>query len=378
MGAAAATPPENIPLGPQPPACAVETSTECEDWTIERLDAARSEEGLPAYALPADFTSLPGGEQLLILTDLDRLAHGYTPVYGLNANLSEAAQAGVSENRDPTTPSAGGPWKGYGSDWASTAALTGYYLWMYDDGYESPNGDCNTPSAPGCWGHRKVILGEAVNLPDPQLMGAATGSTARNAGTALIVSANDTTTSYYTWTQAQQEGAGGSSEEHPAGPGETPAGERSTGAPTGASTASAGSAGSSPNPSGTTPDSEVLAAGSPPSALIVGLLGERLVPSGPAARTAGILRRGRITFMLPAGLRGTLAVDYYLRSTRRLLVAKGKRRLSGRRERVAVTLTGAGRHLLRHRGRVALVVYARLLPAGGRAIRVSRSVLLTR
>jgi hypothetical protein len=122
----------------------------------------------------------------------------------------------------------------------------------------------------------------------------------------------------------------------------------------------------------------VLAAGSPPSALVAGLLGARLVPSGPAARTPGILRRGRITFTLPAGLRGTLAVDYYLRSARRLLVARGKRRLSGAGERVAVTLTGAGRHLLRHRGRIALVVYARLLPAGGRPIRVSRSVILTR
>jgi Divergent InlB B-repeat domain len=206
--AAALTPSENIPLGSEPSSCSNETSSECEHWTIERLNAARAQLGLPAYELPESFTGLAPDKQLLILTDLDRTAYDYTPVYGLNSNLSEAAQAGVREKRDPTTPATGGPWKGFGSDWASTNALIGYYLWMYDDGYGSPNGDCTSPNAPGCWGHRKVILGEAVTLPQPQLMGAAAGSTPRNAGTALIISANNTTTSYYTWTQAQQEGAG--------------------------------------------------------------------------------------------------------------------------------------------------------------------------
>ncbi len=204
----AAAPTENIPLGSEPSSCSNEASAECEHWTIERLDAARAKQGLPPYELPASFTSLTPDKQLLILTDLDRSAYDITPVYGLNSNLTEAAQTGVREQRDPTTPTTGGPWKGYGSDWASTAALIGYYLWMYDDGYGSPNSDCTSPSATGCWGHRKVILGEAVNLPTPQLMGAATGTTPRNAGTALIISANNTTTSYYTWTQAQQEGAG--------------------------------------------------------------------------------------------------------------------------------------------------------------------------
>ena len=182
---------------------------------IERLDAARADVGLGAYALPADFTSLAADRQLLILTDLDRTAYGYTPVYGLNTNLSEAAQVGVREARDPTTPAAGGPWKGFGSDWASTGALIGYYLWMYDDGYGGPNGDCTSPGAAGCWGHRKVILGEAVSLPQPQLMGAAAGSAARDGGTALIISSNGGTDTYYTWAQAQQEGAGGSGEEPP-------------------------------------------------------------------------------------------------------------------------------------------------------------------
>jgi hypothetical protein len=213
--AGAATPTENIPLGSEPSSCSSEASSECQHWTIERLDNARTQLGLPAYALPPNFTGLTPDKQLLILTDLDRTAYSYTPVYGLNSNLSEAAQAGVRETRDPTTPATGGPWKGYGSDWASTSALIGYYLWMYDDGYPSPNADCKTPNAPGCWGHRKVILGEAVTLPEPQLMGAAAGNTPRNTGSALIISANNTTNTYYTWTQAQHEGAGRTREESP-------------------------------------------------------------------------------------------------------------------------------------------------------------------
>jgi hypothetical protein len=366
-GADASTPPENIPLGSEPSSCATEGSAQCQDWAIERLDAARADMGLSAYALPADFTRLSADQQLLILTDLDRIAYSYTPVYGLNANLSEAAQAGVREHRDPITPAAGGPWKGFGSDWASTGALIGYYLWMYDDGYGSPNGDCRSPGAPGCWGHRKVILGEAVSLPQPQLMGAATGSAARNGGTALIISSNATTDAYYTWAQAEQEGAGGNGEETPAlpAPPETPAGKQPMSSPP-------------PSASGTPPRAEVLASGSDPTALTAVLLGDHLLPSGRAARIPTILKRGGITLTLPPGLHGRLAVHYYLRSgsTRRLLVAKGIRHLRGGTRALTVTLTAAGRYVLRHRGRVALIVHASLAAAGSPEINVSKPLVL--
>jgi hypothetical protein len=379
--AGAATPPVNIPLGAEPSACATETSAECEHWTIERLNNARADEGLPAYALPASFTTLSPDRQLLILTDLDRTARDYTPVYGLNSNLSEAAQAGVREDRDPTTPATGGPWKGYGADWASPAALIGYYLWMYDDGYDSPNEDCQTPEAPGCWGHRKIILGEAVNLPQPQLMGAAAGtSTPRNAGSALIISSNGGTTTYYTWTQAQQEGAGASSEEPPvvSVPPEGPPGKEPATPPAGGS----GTATQPPAPpasaSGTPPRSEVLANSSAQSAQLAALLGEHLLPTGRAARIRAILRRDAISLRLPRGLGGTLVLDCHLGSLQGLLVARAERLLSGGAERLSITLTTAGRHLLRHRGSVALVLYASLSPAEGPAIRMSKSLLLSR
>jgi hypothetical protein len=220
--ALAANPPENIPLGSEPSSCATESSLECEQWTVGRLNAAHKDLGLPAYALPSSFYGLSADRQLLVLADLDRVDYRITPIYGLNTNLTEAAQLGVREKGDPRPPSAGGPWQGFGSDWASTGALIAYYLWMYDDGYGSGNRDCTSPTASGCWGHRRVILGEAVSLPNPQLMGAATGTAARNAGSALIISSNGGTSSYYTWADAEKEGAGG---EQPGG-GEETGGEK--------------------------------------------------------------------------------------------------------------------------------------------------------
>ncbi len=60
------------------------------------------------------------------------------------------------------------------------------------------------------------------------------------------------------------------------------------------------------------------------------------------------------------------------------MVAKGSRRLGGTGEAVTVTLTRAGTNMLRRQGRVSLTLDARLVGAGGTAISVSRSLVLTR
>ena len=209
--ASAADPTENIPLGAGPAACAIETSTECENWFIGRLDAARADLALSSYALPSDFTSLSADKQLLILSDLDRAAYGYPLIYGLNTALDEAASSGVRNEQDPRPPRTEGPWMGFGSDWADTGPLLAYYLWMYDDGPGSPNVDCAFPGASGCWGHRHVILGEGLGLPQPIVLGVATGHAANGEpGTTLLVSSHPGAATYYTWAQAQSEGAGGS------------------------------------------------------------------------------------------------------------------------------------------------------------------------
>ena len=205
--AQAADPPANIPLGSVPAACSQETSTECQQWLLSKLNAARAALGLPAYRLPGDFLTLSADRQIFILADLDRSAYGYTPVSGLNAALDEAAAAGVRNGTDPLPPATEAPWRGFGSDWASTGPLLAYYLWMYDDGYPGPNLDCAAPGASGCWGHRHVILGEGLALPQPEVLGVAT-STGGRSGTALIVSSHAGAGTYYTWAQAQSEGAG--------------------------------------------------------------------------------------------------------------------------------------------------------------------------
>jgi hypothetical protein len=274
-GARAADPRTNIPLGQMPAACAQETSAECEGWLLERLDAARGQVGLPSYVLPANFLSFSGDKQILILADLDRVAYGHNAIAGLNASLGEAAQGGVRNETDPL-PGSGEGWQGFGSDWASTGPLLAYYLWMYDDGYPGPNLDCSSPSGGGCWGHRHVILGEAVSLPQPEVMGVATGQSARGqAGTALIVSSRPTAATYYTWTQAQSEGAGGGS-----GSG------AGAGSPTGngSSTNSGSGSGSGSGPVRAPGASSASASGSQPGA------GE---PPSPGAATPATCRRVR-------------------------------------------------------------------------------------
>jgi len=259
--ARAADPAANIPLGPLPASCKLEGSSECETFVVARLNAARAQLGLGPYRLPAGFASLSADKQLLILTDLDRAAYNRPTVYGLNATLKGAAEEGVLNRTDPTTPVAEGPWVGFASDWASTGQLIAYYLWMYDDGYGSGNLDCSSPGAPGCWGHRHVILEELTILPQPVLMGAATGQDATgHPGSTLIVSShgsNATATAYYTWTQAQAEGAGSSGRSGSEGPvgevgggGVGHGGGDSEGVGGGTAGASPGGGGTDPIPSG--------------------------------------------------------------------------------------------------------------------------------
>jgi len=169
--AKAADPSANIPLGSVPAACSQESSAECQRWLLSELNGARATLGLPAYQLPGNFLALSADRQIFILADLDRSTYGYTPVSGLNAALDEAAAAGVRNGTDPLPPTAEAPWRGFGSDWASTGPLLAYYLWMYDDGYPGPNLDCGSPGASGCWGHRHVVLGEGLALPQPEVLG---------------------------------------------------------------------------------------------------------------------------------------------------------------------------------------------------------------
>jgi hypothetical protein len=132
-------------------------SVQCTQAGIAELDAARAWEGQPPYRLPADFLSLSGAHQIVVLTNLDREANGERVAPGTTAALNRAAMAGAEAWTDPTVTNPGLSWA---ANWAGDfpAAVWAYLTWMYDDGYPGPNIDCAAAGDPGCWGHRNDIL----------------------------------------------------------------------------------------------------------------------------------------------------------------------------------------------------------------------------
>lgn len=137
----------------------VDESASCTQAALEAIDAARSDEGLGPMVLPANWTSLSGGEQLFVVTNLERTARGLAPMTALDAALDQAAAAGAADGSDPTPP-AGYPYSTWASNWGGALGnpLEVDYYWMYDDGPGSANIDCPSAGAPGCWGHRDNIL----------------------------------------------------------------------------------------------------------------------------------------------------------------------------------------------------------------------------
>lgn len=180
------------------------------------LDRARSRLHLPAYRLPANFTSLGASRQAFILANLDRVLYHLRPITGLTATLDRVARGG--RPGDPGVLGDGDPFLNdprvqTGSDWASgfPNIVLAYESWMYDDGYRSPNLDCTSPGAPLCWGHRHVILEELRN-PGPSAMGVAAGRDRSGVpGYALLLGKGRspyTRGYFFRWRQAVADGAG--------------------------------------------------------------------------------------------------------------------------------------------------------------------------
>ena len=93
---------------------------------------------------------------LLVLSNLERVDRGLVPVIGLSGPLDQNALTGAQSDADPQpTQFNGNTWAanwegGYGSP------LEADFVWMHDDGYGSPNGDCNAPSDLECRGHMRA------------------------------------------------------------------------------------------------------------------------------------------------------------------------------------------------------------------------------
>ncbi|MGA3219689.1 MAG: hypothetical protein ABSE77_11555 [Acidimicrobiales bacterium] len=149
------------------------SGADCTSSALADIDAARSGEGVGAMVLPADFSSLSVPEQLLVVSNLERVDRGLAPITGLSAGLDANAQQGAADDADPfASPFYGKEWA---SNWAGgyASSLVADFFWMYDDGPGSFNIDCQSAGDPGCWGHRNNIL---ASFSTPIMMGAAIAS----------------------------------------------------------------------------------------------------------------------------------------------------------------------------------------------------------
>jgi hypothetical protein len=204
-------------------------SKACLVTTLDAIDYAHKQEGLGIIYLPRNWQSLTPAEQLFVITNLERTARGERPIPGLTASLDQIAETGAAQHTDPVlSPFAIAP---VASIWAeSEGPLASDYEWMYNDGFngvsDTPNLACQSPTAPGCWGHRNNILAEwsrrlLANMPGAWYLAAGAAQTPANtvatlfpttesqASDAMIVTAENQPPQYiYTWTQAVAEGAG--------------------------------------------------------------------------------------------------------------------------------------------------------------------------
>jgi putative cell wall-binding protein len=195
-GAAAApsNPPANIPPNPDfVQSCAngtavIDNTQPCLAAAVQAINNARAQEGVGPLILPTHFATMPVEEQLMAVTDRERVDRGLPPFTGLVQELDNAAQQGAHAAQDPpvSEPSySGGSWKGT-SDYANKMpnALGADYFWMYEDGWGGSasatlNVDCTGPSSSGCWSHRDGILDSYNNLPQ-LTMGAALDASSSN------------------------------------------------------------------------------------------------------------------------------------------------------------------------------------------------------
>jgi hypothetical protein len=143
----------------------------CDRAALHDFDKVRATEGLARMSLPRSFPKLSAPHQLLVLVNIERADRGLAVFPGLSKRLDSLAAKGARAGTDPPFPA---PFPGDfgGANWAGTgtSTLLADYVWMYDDGAGSPNGDCRSASDSGCWGHRHNII---HHYDGPRRMGAA-------------------------------------------------------------------------------------------------------------------------------------------------------------------------------------------------------------
>lgn len=141
-------------------------SKACGTTILKQMNAVNKTEGEKKVVLPPDYYQLTPGEQVFVVTNLNRLAFGLPAIPAMNADANTYAlgntSSGALGNTDPTVPGSlttGQPVIAWDSNWAEDInVLSSDFNWMYNDGLGSFNIDCTTANASGCWGHRDNIL----------------------------------------------------------------------------------------------------------------------------------------------------------------------------------------------------------------------------
>lgn len=138
-------------------------SSACYTVLEQMLNAGRAAVGKSPYTFSSKFVYLNPREQMLVLTNQDRVAYGLPIVVGLNLSLQNAANTGANAGVDPSlVPNISGQsYRAYGSN-VFTAInyvvnpLYSYFNWMYNDGpgASGSNFECRTPPLHNCWIHR--------------------------------------------------------------------------------------------------------------------------------------------------------------------------------------------------------------------------------
>lgn len=139
-------------------ACNSSTSTVrgCNSTSLRAIDAARALSGLSPLVLPSGYWHLGVADQLVEVTNAERVTRGLPAWSGPVPALTEMAVQGVADQADPSGPGE--------ANWVSNLAsgvltvLEADYDWMYDDGPAGANPACNAPGAPACWQHRTNLL----------------------------------------------------------------------------------------------------------------------------------------------------------------------------------------------------------------------------
>ena len=165
------------------------------NWGISNINACRALEGVGPLVLPSNWSALTPVEQGFVLINLERVNRGLRPIIGLSASLNQLASAGAAQNNDPSFPAGG--FVGGGGIWGGVPSVVGAdYLWMYDDGANGLNTNLACPSAgaPGCWGHRDIILWNKTSEPLVAGGGATDGSYAY-----LVLSGYSAANLTFTW-----------------------------------------------------------------------------------------------------------------------------------------------------------------------------------